>query len=170
MTFFDAYFYSNAAVMIIAAGLAMTQKNAVHALLYFIVSVLALGITFYLLNAPLAAALEVMVYAGAIMVLFVFVVMLLNIFKAPTNKHNNNPLKIYALPILLTILLLIEFWGVISTSENVLINENNQSIKDVAKSLFSDYNVFVELGSFILLAGLVGAYHLGKKLSGEYEE
>ena len=57
----------------------MTGKNAVHALLYLIVSLLAVALVFLSLGAPFAAALEVIIYAGAIMVLFVFVIMMLNI-------------------------------------------------------------------------------------------
>ena len=57
----------------------ITHTRAVHALLYFIVSLLAVAVIFYVLGAPMAAALEVIIYAGAIMVLFVFVVMMLNL-------------------------------------------------------------------------------------------
>ncbi|MFX5933707.1 NADH-quinone oxidoreductase subunit J, partial [Acinetobacter baumannii] len=57
----------------------ITHTNAVHALLYLIISLMAVAVVFYSLGAPFAAALEVIVYAGAIMVLFVFVVMMLNL-------------------------------------------------------------------------------------------
>ena len=57
----------------------ITRLNAVHALLYLIVSLLAVAMIFYMLGAPFVAALEVIIYAGAIMVLFVFVVMMLNL-------------------------------------------------------------------------------------------
>ncbi len=57
----------------------ITRTNTVHALLYLIVSLLAVALIFFLLGAPFVAALEVIVYAGAIMVLFVFVIMMLNL-------------------------------------------------------------------------------------------
>ena len=71
-------FYVAGARALLATLMAVT-RNAVHALLYLIVSLLSVAVTFYTLGAPFAAALEVIVYAGAIMVLFVFVVMLLNL-------------------------------------------------------------------------------------------
>ncbi len=60
-------------------SLAITRLVAVHALLYLIVSLLAVAVVFYTMGAPLVAALEVIIYAGAIVVLFVFVVMMLNL-------------------------------------------------------------------------------------------
>src|SRR5512135_1834477 len=71
-------FYSTAFIAVIATLLAVTRLHAVHALLYFIISLLAVAVVFYQLGAPFLAALEVIIYAGAIMVLFVFVVMMLN--------------------------------------------------------------------------------------------
>ena len=59
--------------------LLLRRRHAVHALLYLIVSLLAVAVDFYALGAPFVAALEIMIYAGAIMVLFVFVVMMLNL-------------------------------------------------------------------------------------------
>src|SRR5258706_13960148 len=75
-------FYIAGAVAIASTLLMVTRLNAVHALLYLIVSLLSVAIVFYTLGAPFAAALEVIIYAGAIMVLFVFVVMLLNLGEA----------------------------------------------------------------------------------------
>src|SRR3984893_12059031 len=72
-------FYLASIVAIIATLLAITQRHAVHALLYLVVSLLAVAVVFYVLGAVFVAALEVMIYAGAIMVLFVFVVMMLNV-------------------------------------------------------------------------------------------
>ncbi len=71
-------FYAAAAVSLVATTLVVTRLDASHALIYLIVSLLAIAVIFYLLGAPFAAALEVVIYAGAIMVLFVFVVMMLN--------------------------------------------------------------------------------------------
>ena len=72
-------FYIAGAVAILATVLMLTRLNAVHALLYLVVSLLAVAVVFYTLGAPFVAALEVIIYAGAIMVLFVFVVMMLNL-------------------------------------------------------------------------------------------
>ncbi len=72
-------FYIAAAVALISTFLVITRLNAVHALLYLIVSLLSVALIFFILGAHFAAALEVIVYAGAIMVLFVFVIMMLNL-------------------------------------------------------------------------------------------
>ena len=72
-------FYICAAVAIVSTLMVITRVNAVHALLYFIVSLLAVGVIFFILGAPFVAALIIIINAGAIMVLFVFVIMMLNL-------------------------------------------------------------------------------------------
>ena len=72
-------FYISAAVAVVATLLVVTRTHAVHALLYLVVSLLAVAMVFVTLGAPLVAALEVIIYAGAILVLFVFVIMMLNL-------------------------------------------------------------------------------------------
>src|SRR5664279_1792620 len=75
----NLFFYIAASVAIISTIFAISGRNAIHALLYLILSLLAISVVFYLLNAPFIAALEVIIYAGAIMVLFIFVTMMLNV-------------------------------------------------------------------------------------------
>src|SRR5690606_33466232 len=74
-------FYAAAIIAVISTLMAITRINVVHALLYFIVSMIALAVIFYTLGAYFAAALEIIVYAGAIMVMFLFVIMMLNLGK-----------------------------------------------------------------------------------------
>ena len=80
-------FYIASAVAVVATTMVIINVNVVHALLYLVVSLLAAAIVFYVLGAPFAAALEVIVYAGAIMVLFVFVVMMLNLGEAAARQE-----------------------------------------------------------------------------------
>lgn len=162
MSIIDGFFYINGAIALFSAVMAMTKKNAVHALLYFIVSVLSLAMAFFLLNAPLAAALEVMIYAGAIMVLFVFVVMLLNIYK-PVEKVDF--VKSISTPLLLSILLMLLFFMTLTKEHKTASSQTILSVKSIAIKLFTDYSIFIELSSLILLAGLVGSFHLGKKIT-----
>ena len=77
------------AIAVAATLMVIVGLSAVHALLYLIVSLLAVAIVFYVLGAPFAAALEVIIYAGAIMVLFVFVMMMLNLGKAAAAKERD---------------------------------------------------------------------------------
>ena len=91
-------FYIAGAVAVLSTVLMLTRLNVVHALLYLIVSLLAVAVVFYVLGAPFVAALEVIVYAGAIMVLFVFVVMMLNLgeegmHNVQTSQHQNRRRK-----------------------------------------------------------------------------
>ena len=75
----NAILYIAAVVAVISTLMVITGRNAVHALLYLIVSLLSVALIFFILGAPFVAALEVIIYAGAIMVLFVFVIMMLNL-------------------------------------------------------------------------------------------
>src|ERR1700678_2744487 len=77
--FMEQVFYIAGAVAVISTALMLTRLNVVHALLYLIVSFLGIAVVFFVLGAPLVAALEVIVYAGAIMVLFVFAGMMFNL-------------------------------------------------------------------------------------------
>src|SRR6185369_1840756 len=77
-------FYILAATALIATLLAITEKHPVHAILYLVTSLFAVAVIFYLLGAPLVAAFEVIIYAGAIMVLFLFVIMMLQLGKPET--------------------------------------------------------------------------------------
>ena len=72
-------FYLAAAVALISTYMVITRLNIVHALLYMVMSLLAVALIFFFLGAPFIAAMEVIIYAGAIMVLFIFVVMMLNL-------------------------------------------------------------------------------------------
>ena len=79
MTIYAIIFYVLAALIIVSTGFAVTRRNLVHAVVYLIISFFGTGMLFYLLGAPLLAALEVIIYAGAIMVLFLFIIMMLKV-------------------------------------------------------------------------------------------
>ena len=74
-----ALFYIAGVIAVISTLAVVLQTNIVHALLYMVVSLLSVAVIFYVLGAPFAAMLEAIVYAGAIMVLFLFVIMMLNL-------------------------------------------------------------------------------------------
>ena len=79
MTLYSVIFYVLAALILLSTGLAITRRNLVHAVVYLILSFFGSAMLFYLLGAPLLAALEVIIYAGAIMVLFLFIIMMLKV-------------------------------------------------------------------------------------------
>ncbi|SVD58181.1 uncharacterized protein METZ01_LOCUS411035, partial [marine metagenome] len=99
-------FYMAATITVVSSLLAVTRYNASHALIYLIVSLLGSAIIFYVLGAPFAAVLEVLIYAGAIMVLFVFVIMMLNLGAAGVdNEHQWLQPRMWIIPSLLCLLL-----------------------------------------------------------------
>ena len=158
-------FYVAGAVAVISTVLMLTRLNIVHALLYLIVSLLGVAVVFYVLGAPFVAALEVIIYAGAIMVLFVFVVMMLNLGKQAVGLEKQwlTP-GIWIGPVLLASILLLEQLYLVRAFP-VTMDTGVVDPKSVAIALFGPYLIGVELASMLLLAGLVGAYHLGFRQS-----
>jgi NADH-quinone oxidoreductase subunit J len=155
-------FYISAAIAIAATLLMLTRLNAVHALLYLVVSLLAVAVVFYTLGAPFAAALEIIIYAGAIMVLFVFTVMLLNLGEAAvrTEKEWLKP-GMWIGPTIMAAILVAEFVYLVTAGTEPGNVPTVIEPADVGISLFGTYLLSVELASMLLLGGLVGAYHLG---------
>lgn len=156
-------FYLSALVAIVASLMAVTHIDAVHALLYLIVSLLAVAVVIYLLGAPFAAALEVVIYAGAIVVLFVFVVMMLNLGEAAVEQERRwlEP-GMWVGPSVLSAILLIEVLAILwRLPEEAARGAVGAEL--VGAALFGPYVLAVELASMLLLAALVGAYHIGRR-------
>jgi NADH-quinone oxidoreductase subunit J len=156
-------FYIAALVAVLSTILVITRTNTVHALLYLIVSLLAVAMIFYVLGAPFVAALEVIIYAGAIMVLFIFVIMMLNLGGAHAKEEALllSP-GIWKGPAILCVILTAELLYLF-TMDNARISSGMEiTPKQVGIALLGPYVLGVELASMLLLAGLVGAYHLGR--------
>jgi NADH-quinone oxidoreductase subunit J len=159
----NTIFFIAAAIAIVSSVMAISNRNAIHALLYLIISLLSISVVFYILGAPLIAALEVIVYAGAIMVLFIFVVMMLNIgMEEETEKKWLTP-KMWILPSVLAAVLLGIFIYVLQVFSHENTGAEAIDPKKVGMSLFTTYLIAVEIAAMLLLAGIVGAYHLGKQ-------
>ena len=158
----DVAFYIAAAVAIISTVLMLRDLNVVHALLYLIVSLLAVAVVFYVIGAPFVAALEVIIYAGAIVVLFVFVVMMLNLGEHAVAMEKGwlTP-GIWIGPTALAGVLLCEVAYVVARGGSTQMGAGMVAPKQVGIVLFGPYLIGVELASMLLLAGLVGAYHVG---------
>lgn len=164
MLFMTFLFYISALVAVIATILVITRTNAVHALLYLIVSLLAVALIFFTLGAPFVAALEVIIYAGAIIVLFVFVIMMLNLGASAANQESSlRTPRIWIGPAVLCFILAGELIYYLTTETSRIPDPGTVSTKQVGIALFGPYAVGVELASMLLLAGLVGAYHLGRR-------
>jgi len=156
-------FFAAGAVAVIATILAITRTVAVHAFLYLIVSLLAVAVVFYTMGAPLVAALEVIIYAGAIVVLFVFVVMMMNLGA----QHSETERKWLAGrawigPVVLSALLLFEVIYLVVRAPVSATIGSISTPKEIGLALYGPYLLGVELASMLLLGALVGACHLGQ--------
>jgi len=157
-------FYISSLVAIAATIMVITRYHPIHALLYLVVSFLAVAMIFLSVGAPFVAVLEIILYAGAIIVLLIFVVMMLNLGTetAQQEKQWLQP-KVWVGPSVLALILLGEMVALLfkantSTDMNVPVVE----VKQVSISLFREYVIAVELAGFLLMAGIVGAAHIGK--------
>lgn len=155
-------FYISGAITIFATVMTVTRLNAVHALLYFIASLLSVAVIFYILGAPFIAALEVIIYAGAIMVLFIFVVMMLNLGERAVEMESKwlSP-GMWIGPEILAAILIAEVVYLLSRSPIEAHAIQYVEPREVGLALFGPYLIGVELASMLLLGALVGAYHLG---------
>lgn len=163
-----AGFYSLAAVAIFASLRVVTQANPVHAILSMIVSLLAIAGIFFVLGAPFAGALEIVVYAGAIMVLFVFVIMMLNLGMSNDEREEKwLDAGSWAIPTGLTIVIAVILYALIGLNDDgtAMIGGTTVSAKAVGTVLFTKYVMLIEVAALLLLAALVAAYHLGKETS-----
>jgi NADH-quinone oxidoreductase subunit J len=156
-------FYIAAIVALLATVRVVWATNPVHALLNLIVSLLAVAMIFFTLGAPFAGILEIIVYAGAIMVLFVFVVMMLNLGDATVAQERKwlQP-KVWIGPALLSLVLLVELGVMLPRGDMHAAGHTLVDGKQVGIALFGPYLLIVELASMLLLAALVAAYHLGR--------
>ncbi|MCH8265375.1 MAG: NADH-quinone oxidoreductase subunit J [Proteobacteria bacterium] len=156
-------FYIAATVAVVSTVGVIVQSNIVHALIYLILSLLAVAVVFFSLGAPFVAVLEAIVYAGAIMVLFLFVIMMLNLGQHSIDQEKTwMAAKDWALPAGLAAILLAQLLYVLRDFQ-VDIVPNEVGVLEVSALLFGPYVLAVELASILLLAGLVSAYHLAKK-------
>lgn len=163
-------FWVPALVAVLATALVITRKNASRALVYLVISLLAVAVVFFVLGAPFAAALEVVVYAGAIVVLFLFVVMMLNLGRTSVVRESGwlRP-NMWVLPGILAFVLLLVVFHVLAGTE-AKTSGVEVPPKAVGRALFGPYLLAVELAGFLLLAALVGAYHLGRRYLEERRE
>ena len=161
-----AGFYALAAVAIFASLRVVILANPVHAILSMIVSLLAISGIFFVLGAPFAGALEIVVYAGAIMVLFVFVIMMLNLGMSNDEREERwLDAKTWAVPTGLTIIIAVVLYAMIGLNHDdaAMIGGTTISAKAVGTVLFTKYIMLIEVAALLLLAALVAAYHLGKE-------
>ena len=162
MTIYSIIFYVLAVAILLTTGLAITQRNLVHAVVYLVFSFFGSAMMFYLFGAPLLAVLEVIIYAGAIMILFLFIIMMV---KAETPEGRLFPIQQW-LPIVLIAVVYLFIGAVIVSSapgSQVVLEVALAKPKAFGAYLFQRHWLVIKIVSLLLLIALVGALYLGRK-------
>jgi NADH-quinone oxidoreductase subunit J len=159
MTLYGFFFYLISAVVIVATAIAITRRNLVHAVVYLIVSYFGTAILLYLFGAPFLAALEVIIYAGAIMVLFLFVVMMIRVESTEEVMFPLSqwfPAAVFGLIYLAAAIMVI--FETPGSQESLLAMA--ASPRQFAAFLFEHHWFSIEVISLLLLLALIGALQL----------
>ena len=159
-----ALFYMFGAVAIVSAlGMILNVRNTVASAMSLVVTMVALAAVYVLLQAFMVAVLQIMVYAGAIVVLFLFVVMLLNLRTDEFPPGRQRLLKFFSA--LIGVVVLAQVLGVLGgeVPEAPAPPEGYGGYRQVGIALYTDYVLLVEMASLLLLAAIVGALILAKR-------
>ena len=160
-----AAFYILATLILGFGVLVITAKSTVHSVLFLVADFLCVAALYVTLRAPFLAVIQVMVYAGGIVVLYLFVVMLVNL-KRPPEAHSD-PRRLTRLGVVMAAAVLAEVaaifavgWARPSGVEGTL---SPQNVEQIGRALYTDYLIPFELASFLLLVAMIGAIILAKR-------
>jgi NADH-quinone oxidoreductase subunit J len=160
MTLHGFLFYLLALVVLTSTGLAITRRQLVHAIVYLIISFVGTALIYYLLGAPLLAALEVIIYAGAIMVLFLFIVMtvIVKIDKEGDRERWTPAVILAGISFVASAALIFAV-----PANRLPLQAGMVGPARFGQFLFERYWFPVEIASLLLFVALVGALYLGKQ-------
>ena len=166
MTATEILFWFLSALALFSALMVLVSKNPVHRVLWLIVVFFAISGHYILLNAQFLAIVNLIVYAGAIMVLFLFVIMLMNL-NNETEPQRNSMIKLAGVVagcLLLTVMVsAVRSAGEINNSTATMSEGDIGLIENLGKVLFTQYVVPFEISSVLFLSAMVGAVVIGKK-------
>jgi NADH-quinone oxidoreductase subunit J len=156
-------FYVFGGLAVASALVVIAQRNPMYSAFALILTLCSLSVVFALLGSPFIAALQVIVYAGAIMVLFLFVLMLLNV-KREEDRPARGGRTLRGVALALVVLLVLEVGTVLLRPEPASMPPFDASTRKMAEVLFAPHFLYVfEATSVLILAALVGAVALAKK-------
>jgi NADH-quinone oxidoreductase subunit J len=159
------FFYLFAAIMLIGGILVITRKNPVHSALALIVTLLAQASVYLMLYAPFVAGVQIILYAGGIMVLFLFVIMLVSIDRAQKEKQYNSQWVVGLIAALALGGLFIAVYAKGSSifPKHVLPDIESDNTQNIATLLYGQYMFAFEIASLLLLVAIIGAVVMAKK-------
>jgi NADH-quinone oxidoreductase subunit J len=162
MTLYSIIFYLLAILILVSTALAITRRNLVHAVIYLIFSFFGSALLFFLFGAPLLAVLEVIIYAGAIMILFLFIIMMV---KVETSEEHMFPFSQWLPAAGIGLIYLIIGALLVSTAPGteVTLEIALASPKEFGQYLFQRHWLSIEIVSLLLLIALMGALLLGRR-------
>ena len=163
MSILTLLFYTIAVLISVATAMAVTRRNMVHAVLYLVLSFFGTAMLFYLLGAPFLAALEIIIYAGAIMVLFLFLIMMIRLKKLPGMFFPVEQL-LPAIFISVGFLVVCTVLAGRDTTGWVVLPAAQAQPVVFGTYLFQTHWLAVEIASMLLLVALIGAYILGRNV------
>ena len=172
-------FYVFAAWAVAASLLVIGQRNPMHSVMLLIASFGALAGFYILLNAPFVAVIQIIIYAGAILVLFLFVVMLLNAPRESVPEDATHPVHIHGprragavLAAVLAVELCWAVWAAFSLglipdfARGPVVIEEVSSVRRIGQVLFTDYAFAFEVTSLLIIVAMIGAVVLAKRPAG----
>ena len=159
------FFYLLAGLALLGGVLVITRKNPVHSALALIMTLLALAGIYLMLYAPFVAGVQIILYAGGIMVLFLFVIMLINIERSVKQEQFN---KQWLAGILAAVALGGLFIGVYVRGQSLFVEHlaplpEQSNTQQIAKYLYGPYMFAFEIASLLLLVAIIGAVVMAKK-------
>ncbi len=160
------FFYLLSALAVVSGLLVITRKNPVHSAIFLVVTLLSLAGLYLMLYAPFVAGVQIVVYVGGIMVLFLFVIMLVSVEQAQKEHRFNKQWHVAtaAALVLGAMFVLIYYRGnTLLATHPVLALPETSNTQDVGKLLYQDYMMPFEVASVLLLVAIVGAVVMAKK-------
>src|ERR1700728_2379295 len=163
------FFYLLAGIMLIGGILVITRKNPVHSALALIVTLLSQASIYLMLYAPFVAGVQIILYAGGIMVLFLFVIMLVSIERSIDRKQFNSQwvVGIVAATALGGLFIAVYTRGKDIFPEHALPMVENDNTQQIATILYGPYMFAFEIASLLLLVAIIGAVVMAKKRIGK---
>ena len=159
------FFYFLSALAVIGGVLVITRRNAVHSALALIVTLLAVSGLYLMLYAPFVAGVQIIVYAGGIMVLFLFVIMLVNIERTVKERQFNRiwPAGVLAAAALLGLLVSVYVKGKALFPDHGMPLAEENNTQQIGVLLYGNYMFAFEIASLLLLVAILGAVIMAKK-------